>query len=158
MRRRRECDEELSAIGVGPGIGHGEDPRLAVAEARMELVSELVAGSTVALAQWIAALNHEPVDHAMEDDAVVVRLLTLLVRARVGPFPGAFRKTHEVGDGIRRLLIEEPNREVAFRRDEICIHSHSKRISPRRDTIFSCRPTRATLVQVTPSTVEGRPQ
>jgi hypothetical protein len=57
----------------------------------MELVGELVAGSTVALAQWIAALNHEPVDHAMEDDAVVVRLLLFwFVRGR--SIPGAFGK------------------------------------------------------------------
>src|SRR5215203_3365676 len=58
---------------------------------------------------------------------------------------------------IRRLVVEEPNREVAFSRDEICIHSHSKRIPPRRDTIFPCPSTRATLAQDTPSTVEGWP-
>ena len=73
VRRRAERDEELAAVGVGPAVGHRQDAGLVVPEPRVELVGELVAGAADALSQRIAALDHEAVDHAVEDDAVVVR-------------------------------------------------------------------------------------
>ena len=80
-------------------------PGLAVAQRRVELVGEVVAGSADPLAERVAALNHEAVDHAMKDDAVVVRLRDLLVGARVGPLLGAFGQADEVLDGLGRFLV-----------------------------------------------------
>ena len=76
----------------------------------MELVGEFVARPADALAERIAALDHEAVDDAVEDDAVVVGLRDLLVRARVGPLLGALGESDEIRDRVRRLLIEEANR------------------------------------------------
>src|SRR5262245_23662142 len=120
----------------------------------MELIGEFVTWSAVAFAERIAALDHEAVDNPMKDDAVVVGLATLLIGARVGPLLAAFGEPDEIRDRIRHLFVEEADGEVAFARDEICVNSHPQRISPRRDTIFSCHPTLAPAI---PSTVERRP-
>jgi hypothetical protein len=52
----------------------------------------------------IATLNHEPVDHAVEDDAVVVRPFHLLVGLRVGPLLRALGEPDEVRHGQWRLV------------------------------------------------------
>ena len=93
----------------------------------MELVRELVARAAEALAQRIAALNHESVDHAMEDDAVVEGLLALLARPRIGVLDGAFGQPDEVGDRLRRLLLEQPDGEGAFSGVEPCKGAHEGR-------------------------------
>ena len=64
---RPERDEELAAVRVRPRVGHREDAGLVVAQLRVELVGELVAGAAGALPERIAALDHEAVDHAVED-------------------------------------------------------------------------------------------
>src|SRR4030095_5817610 len=97
VRRGSQRDEELPTVGVGPRVRHGQDAGFAVAEAWMELVGELVAGSADTLPERVAALDHETVDHAMKDDAVVVRLLDLLVSARVGPLLRPLGQADEVG-------------------------------------------------------------
>src|SRR4051812_22083694 len=56
VRLRGHRDEELAAVGVGPGICHGKPPRAIVAQGRAGLVRELVAGSTAAVAVGITAL------------------------------------------------------------------------------------------------------
>ena len=66
----------------GPALAIERMPALVVAQRRMELVAELVAGPAGALAEAVAALNHEAVDDAVEDDAVVVRVLLLLAGRR----------------------------------------------------------------------------
>src|SRR4029453_18465920 len=65
-------DEELGAVGVGPGVGHRQRPpdQLAV----VDLVAEVVAGAAGAGALGAAALDHEVADHAVEDGAVVEAL------------------------------------------------------------------------------------
>ena len=64
-------DEELAAVGVGPGVGHGQRPEL-VASRRGELVGELVARAPGAGPGGVTALEHEAGDDAVEDDAVEV--------------------------------------------------------------------------------------
>ena len=66
-----ERDEELAAVGVGAGVGHRQEPAAIVAQAGAELVGELVAGAARAVAHRAAALDHEAVDDAVEDQAVV---------------------------------------------------------------------------------------
>lgn len=46
--RRRECDEELTAVGVGAGVGHAHGVRPVVLQVRLELVRELAAPYTLA--------------------------------------------------------------------------------------------------------------
>src|SRR5262245_25301451 len=123
MRCRSQRDEELPTVGVGSGVRHRQDALLAVAQAGMELVGELVARSADPLTERVAALDHESVNHAMKNDAVVVRLRDLLVRAGIGPLLCALGQTDEVGDRVRRLLVEEANREVPFTRDELSVNS-----------------------------------
>lgn len=68
-------DEELAAVGVGPAVGHGHDPPGGVLERLAELVGELAApdgGAALAGARGVAALDHEPLDVAVEHRAVVV--------------------------------------------------------------------------------------
>src|SRR5262249_4836153 len=123
VRRRFERDEELAAVGVRPPVGHRKDARFVVPQLRGHPVGEGVAGSADALPERVAALNHEPVDHAMEDDSIVVRLTDQLVRARVGPVLRALGQAHEVLDGLRRFLVEQPHREHSFGGGELSVHS-----------------------------------
>ena len=64
-------EEELAAVGVRAGVGHGDRADLVLA-ALGQLVLEAVAGAAAPGAGGVAALAHEAVDDAMEDDAVVV--------------------------------------------------------------------------------------
>src|SRR5690606_37237991 len=97
-----------------------------VTQRGVELVGEAVAGSADALAQWITALDHEAVDHAVEDEAVIEgRAGATLSRGRVDPFLRALRQADEVGDRPGRLLVEEPDRERALAGLEPCECSHA---------------------------------
>src|SRR5690606_25520878 len=63
-------DEELAAVGVGAGIGHGQHAAL-VRDAVAGFVLEAVAGAATAGALGAAALDHEVRDDAVERQAVV---------------------------------------------------------------------------------------
>ena len=119
MRRRPERDEELAAVGVRarrwPSTGCPPSMWRSVG---MELVGEVVARPAGALAEPIAALDHEAVDHAVEDDAVVERRLPPLAGRRVAPLLGALGEADEVGDRVGGFLVEQADVEVAFRRLE----------------------------------------
>src|SRR5215469_18622437 len=86
---RRGChrDEELGAIGARSGVRHGQQVRLVEAQIGVDLVGELIARAAGAGAERVAALDHEPGDHPVEDRAVVQLVL--------GPDPGL---------GVRPLL------------------------------------------------------
>lgn len=64
-------DEELGAVRVGAGVGHGEHAGLVVAAVCLALALELVAGVSGAGAEGAAALDHEIGDDAVEAQAVV---------------------------------------------------------------------------------------
>src|SRR5687768_13815893 len=78
----------------------------------MKLVREGIARSTDALPQRIAALDHEAVDHPVEDYAIIVGLLDATVAPRVRPFLGAFGQLDEVRHGLRHLFVEQANGEA----------------------------------------------
>ena len=74
-RRRGQGDKELTPVGVGPGVGHAENASARVLQGRIDLVLELFAidgGAAATRAGWVAALNHEVGDDAVEDGLVVV--------------------------------------------------------------------------------------
>ena len=88
----RQRDEELRAAGVRACIRHREDALAAVPKIRMELVGNRIAGAAGAVAFRAAALDHEAIDDAMEDQAVVK----------------AFLDQHdEIARGLRRLVLKQ---------------------------------------------------
>jgi hypothetical protein len=89
-------DEELGAVGVGPGVGHGEHAGSRVAQLEV-LVGELGAvdglPSGAVAAGEVAALAHEAGDDAVEGGALVVQRLprdaqALLARAQAAEVLG----------------------------------------------------------------------
>ena len=66
-------DEELRAVGVGPGICHAEKPRACVLELK-RFVFKRAPVDRVA-ADHRAPLDHEAADHSVERCALVSRLL-----------------------------------------------------------------------------------
>ena len=81
-------DEELRAVGVRTGVGHGQNAAL-VAKAVVGFVFEAVARAAATDALRAAALDHEIGDDAVEVQAVVET---------------ALGQIDEVGDGQRGLL------------------------------------------------------
>ena len=79
----------------------------------MELVLELVARSTGTGAGGVAALDHEAVDDAVEDCAVVERsgLGTRRVLRRV--LLGSVREADEVRDGLGGVIAEQFDDDIA---------------------------------------------
>lgn len=111
-------DEELRTVGAAAhldaSVCHGELVRLVEVQVWVDFVVELVARSADALAQGIAALNHEVSDDAVEDGAVVQRGLYLLFAGLwVNPGLLAGGKTNEVLHGLRGVVTEEVNLDVA---------------------------------------------
>ena len=88
----------------------------------MDFVIELVSGAACAGAQRVTALNHEAVDHAVEDRAVIQRTGGLLAGRRIGPFALALRKGGEVLDGVGRLLGEKLESDIAHIGMNCCFH------------------------------------
>ena len=79
----------------------------------MELVLELVARAADAVAQRVAALDHEAADDPVEDRAVVEPVGGLLAGRRVRPLALALGELDEVLDRLRRVVREEPDHDVA---------------------------------------------
>ena len=93
-------DEELRAIRARPGIRHGEEERSVERELRVNLITELVAGSAVTHTERVATLDHEVSNDAVEDDAVIQR--------------GRCRHT---GPGVRPLLLPRREADEVLNRD-----------------------------------------
>jgi hypothetical protein len=82
-----------------------------VAEFVVELVVEGVAGPAATRLVGVAALDHEPLDHAVEGHVVVEGLRDRL--AVVLPLLVAGREPDEVLDRARRTLVVEFDLDVA---------------------------------------------
>ena len=92
-------DEELRRCGVRvAGAGHRQGTNL-VGQAVVGFVLDSLAGIFFNKARQVAAaLNHEVVDHAMEQGAIVVTVAAVLL---------------EVGTGDRRLVMKQFDLDIA---------------------------------------------
>ena len=99
-------NEKLASVGSGAGVGHGEYTGTGVAQAFVEFIREAVAGAAAAGSLRAAGLDHEILDHAVEQDAVVVWLALLVDRFASGlaVMPGALGQTDEIRRGQRGFL------------------------------------------------------
>ncbi len=77
-RRRRQRDEELTAVRVRPAVRHAQHARARMFQRRVDLVGELVAvdgAAAAAGAGGVAGLEHEVRDYAVDGGVVVVAAL-----------------------------------------------------------------------------------
>ena len=139
MRGGSQGDEELPAVGIRPSVCHGEDAGLVVPQLWMELVCERISRAADAFPEWIAALNHESVDHAVEDHAVVVTASLRFGWCGVLPRLGAFGQADEVRNGLGGLLIEQADGKATFARVELCKQTHRPCLLPRWIPILDLR-------------------
>lgn len=81
-RSRGSGDEKLGAVGSWSGVGHGENTRGAVTEIGVEFISEFITRAAAAAFGWIATLQHEAFDHAVESNTVVITPLREIEKVR----------------------------------------------------------------------------
>ena len=112
VRGRRHGDEELGAVGAWAGIGHGQQEWAVKLQLRVELVLELVARATAAGAGRVAALDHEVIDDAVEDCAVIERAGLLALCVLGGVVLLALGQADEVFNGYRCVVTEEIDNNV----------------------------------------------
>jgi len=106
-------DEELRAVGVGTGVGHG-DRVVGVGQAGVEFILKDVARAAAAGAEWVASLNHEVVNQTVKDQAVVVGLVDLeLAGAGVDPVALARSQADEIRHGAGCFVVVELDPEGA---------------------------------------------
>src|SRR6185312_15724777 len=63
-------DEELTAVGIRSGIGHGQGPELV--RRGHPLIGKPVAGSASARPSRVPGLDHKPLDDPMKDHVIVI--------------------------------------------------------------------------------------
>ena len=104
--------------------------------------SNCVARAAGAAAQRVAALDHEVLDDAVEDGAVVERRARLVLAGlRVGPGLLAGGQSDEVLDGLRRVVAEEVDLDVAVvgvDRGYVCVQRHGSILSHGDERIRQC--------------------
>jgi len=104
-------DEELRAVGVGPGVGHRQQARLVVLQ-REVLVDELAAVDRLAaravVRREVAALDHEVLDHTVERAAAVEQRHARLAHAAL-----ARTQRAEVLHRARALVAEKLEHHAA---------------------------------------------
>ena len=105
-------DEELAAIGIGTGIGHGHSAfditGLVGNRVRIQFIGEFVAGTAHTGTSRIAALDHEARDDTMEDEVIVETLTS---------------QSDEILDGVRRvgiICLKDDGAFVSY--DSDCMH------------------------------------
>jgi len=64
-------DEELTAIGIRPCVGHRNDTGIVSQRVAFYFVLELVTGTASASACGVSALNHKVADYAVKGNTVI---------------------------------------------------------------------------------------
>src|SRR5450759_329461 len=70
---RYKRDEELAAVGIAAGIGHGNHPGFVEFQVAV-LVDKFISGAAAAGAGWVAALGHEILKYPVKRSAIKVSL------------------------------------------------------------------------------------
>ena len=121
MGGRHFGDEELRAVGAGPGVGHRHPSRYIEVEVGIKFIGKHVSRVAGSGARWIATLNHELRNNAMKGSSVIERLpCHFLFAYRIGPWLGSFGQAYKVSDRKRCLLIEKPAGNAAHAGIEDC--------------------------------------
>ena len=101
-------DEELTAIGAWSRVGHGENACLVEPKIGDALVLERLAPDRLSAASrtsWVAALDHEFRDYAVENDAVVVAVFHVS-REVLASFRSDFRVELEFDGSLIRFELD----------------------------------------------------
>ena len=116
-------DEELRTVGTWAGVRHSQQVWAVEGQLWVELIAELVARAATAGAGWVAALDHESVDDAVEDRAVIERTLLATLCILGGVFLGSLGQTDEVFDGYWCVIAEQLNHDIAMISVQSCLGS-----------------------------------
>ena len=94
---RRLRNKELRTVRIRATVGHRNHASFVLQ--RTDFIVNGIAGATLAIAFGVAALDHEPRNHAMEREAIVKALIC---------------KFHEIGNGIGSRLEVQRKHNLAF--------------------------------------------
>ena len=111
-RGRVDGDEELGTVRARASVSHGQQVRAVELQLRMELVGELETRAASAGAGRVAALDHEVIDDAVEDCAVIERTGLLALCVLGGVVLLALGQADEVFNGYRCVVTEEIDNNV----------------------------------------------
>lgn len=100
-------DKELGAIGSWAGIRHSQQEWAIELELRVELISKHVAWAATTGAGWIATLDHEAVDNAVEHCAIVERALVGAGSVFGLVLSGTVCQGDKVFDGLWRMVAKQ---------------------------------------------------
>ena len=112
VRSRSHRDEELGTVGAWAGISHGQQERTVELQFWVELVLELVARAATAGTGWVAALDHEVVDDAVENCAIVERAGLLALCVLGGVVLLALGQADEVLHSYRCMVTEKVDNDI----------------------------------------------
>ena len=97
----------------------------------MEFIGELISRSTHAGAHWVAALNHEAIDDAVKDGAVIQLCIGLVTSVGIDPVALSLRQLGEVSDGLGCVVREQLDGDISECGVQGCC-SHSSAFSMSR--------------------------
>src|SRR5580692_2162597 len=127
VRRGCHSDEKLAAVGAWARVGHRKFSGLRMTKAGVKFVGKVVARAAAAVALRTSALNHKVRNHAVKDQAVVIRTLFFLSADGVLEFLGAFSETNKVFNGLRGLFFKQSANDVAHGSFKNCVSSCGSR-------------------------------
>src|SRR5207248_1652041 len=97
-------DEKLRAIGIRSGVGVGQPSADVELEVGRNFVIHIEAGAAGAVSERVATLNHEAGDNAMENGAIVERLVRHFAGLWILPGLRAIGQANKVGNRVGSFI------------------------------------------------------